>query len=46
MKKDKKKNPNEQYEKLFPHLFTDDESSEEEQEIDDFLFMDLIDGDF
>ena len=46
MKKDKKKNQNEQYEKLFPHLFTDDESSEEEQEIDDFLFMDLIDGEF
>ncbi len=40
------KQSNTRYEKIFPHLTTDDTSSDEEKELDDYLFMDLMDDDF
>ena len=33
------------YEKIFPHMTTDDDSTDEEKEVDDFLIMDMMDDD-
>lgn len=34
------------YEKLFPHVMTDDDDSDFDKAIDDMIFMDLMDDDF
>jgi len=36
---------NSNYEKIFPHLTTDDEDDDFDKEIDDYIFMDMLDED-
>ena len=35
----------ENYEKSFPHVLTNDDSSDEDKKLDDIMFMDLMDDD-
>lgn len=49
--KDKKNNRiesrqnDENYKKIFPHMTTDENSSDDERELDDYLIMDMLDED-
>lgn len=38
-------NKSSNYQKTFPHIFTNDDSSDEDKMLDDLMFMDLVDDD-
>jgi len=45
LKQSSKNNDDEQYDKIFPHLTTIDDDLEFDKEIDDMIFMDMLDED-